>query len=116
RQVEFWQAQVRQQNQRADDLKKIADSADDQLRAILHSIPNLPDNTVPVGGDEHANIVEKTWGEIPAFAFIPLPHWEIGERLGILDFERAAKISGSRFVVHYGQGARLERAIANFML
>ena len=97
-------------------LEASAAEADDKLRAILQSIPNLPDASVPVGADEHANIVEKTWGDIPKFAFTPLPHWELGERLGILDFERAAKISGSRFVVHYGQGARLERAIANFML
>jgi seryl-tRNA synthetase len=69
-----------------------------------------------VGKSEHDNRVEKVWGEKPEFAFTALPHWEIGERLGILDFERAAKISGSRFVVHYGQGARLERALANFML
>jgi seryl-tRNA synthetase len=97
-------------------LQSHAAEQDEQLREIMQSVPNLPQDTVPVGRDEHANIVEKTWGEIPAPAFPPLPHWELGERLGILDFERAAKISGSRFVVHYGQGARLERAIANFML
>jgi seryl-tRNA synthetase len=97
-------------------LQSHAAEQDQQLRGIMQSVPNLPQETVPVGRDEHANSVEKTWGEIPTFAFPALPHWEIGERLGILDFERAAKISGSRFVVHYGQGARLERAIANFML
>jgi len=97
-------------------LEATAAEADEKLRALLHSIPNLPDASVPIGKDEHSNTIEKTWGEIPQFAFTPLPHWELGERLGILDFERAAKISGSRFVVHYGQGARLERAIANFML
>ncbi|HWB32567.1 MAG TPA: serine--tRNA ligase [Acidobacteriaceae bacterium] len=99
-----------------DSLEASAAAADDQLRAILQSIPNLPQPSVPVGSDEHANLEVKKWGEIPTFAFTPQPHWEIGERLGILDFERAAKISGARFVVHYGQGARLERAIANFML
>ncbi len=97
-------------------LEAAATAADDELRAILQSIPNLPQDSVPVGRDEHANSLQKTWGEIPTFDFPALPHWEIGERLGILDFERAAKISGSRFVVHYGQGARLERALANFML
>ncbi|HEX9200607.1 MAG TPA: serine--tRNA ligase [Acidobacteriaceae bacterium] len=86
------------------------------LRSILHSIPNLPQDSVPIGKSEHDNSVEKVWGTQPIFDFPALPHWEIGERLGILDFERAAKISGSRFVVHYGQGARLERALANFML
>ena len=62
------------------------------------------------------NVEVKTWGEKPTFAFAALPHWEIGEKLGVLDFERAAKISGARFVVQFGQGARLERALANFML
>jgi seryl-tRNA synthetase len=97
-------------------LEAAATAADDQLRAILQAIPNLPRPEVPLGASERDNTVEKLWGTPPTFDFPALPHWEIGERLGILDFERAAKISGSRFVVHYGQGARLERAIANFML
>jgi seryl-tRNA synthetase len=97
-------------------LADIAATADAQLRELMQSIPNLPQDSVPIGKSEHDNRVEKVWGEKPNFAFPALPHWEIGERLGILDFERAAKISGSRFVVHYGQGARLERALANFML
>ena len=83
---------------------------------MLQTLPNLPANDVPVGKSEHDNRGEKVWGEQPRFDFPALPHWEIGERLGILDFERAAKISGSRFVVQMGQGARLERALANFML
>jgi seryl-tRNA synthetase len=99
-----------------DELEAAATAADERLREMMQSLPNLPQDAVPIGRDEHANTVEKTWGAPPAFAFPALPHWEIGERLGILDFERAAKISGSRFVVHYGQGARLERALANFML
>jgi len=97
---------------------------DEQLEQLMQTLPNLPQDSVPPGKSEQNNRVEKTWdGEEkvagytpPNFAFPALPHWEIGERLGILDFERAAKISGSRFVVHYGQGARLERALANFML
>ena len=108
-----------------------AEDADAKLRAILQSLPNLPQDSVPIGKSELDNRVEKVWDgtekltgdDNPDTAYIPaapsfpaLPHWEIGERLGILDFERAAKISGSRFVVHYGQGARLERALANFML
>jgi seryl-tRNA synthetase len=97
-------------------LEAAASAADDELRAILQSIPNLPQPSVPIGKSEHDNTVEKIWGTPPTFPFPALPHWEIGERLGILDFERAAKISGSRFVVHFGQGARLERALANFML
>ncbi|MGA2896215.1 MAG: serine--tRNA ligase [Acidobacteriaceae bacterium] len=110
--------------QQAESLEAAATVADEQLRAILQSIPNLPQDSVPIGKSELDNRVEKTWnGEEkpagytpPALAFPAQPHWEIGERLGILDFERAAKISGSRFVVHFGQGARLERALANFML
>ena len=86
------------------------------LQEMMQRVPNLPQDAVPVGKSEHDNTVEKTWGNKPEFDFPALPHWEIGERLGILDFERAAKISGSRFVVHFGQGARLERALANFML
>jgi seryl-tRNA synthetase len=109
-------AQLAGLKSQTESLEAAATAADDQLRAILQSIPNLPQDSVPVGRSEHDNRVEKLWGTPPTFDFTPLPHWEIGERLGILDFERAAKISGARFVVHYGQGARLERAIANFML
>jgi len=105
-------------------LEAAATAADDRLREIMQAIPNLPQDSVPIGKSEQDNRVEKTWDGAekaagytpPEFGFPALPHWEIGERLGILDFERAAKISGSRFVVHFGQGARLERALANFML
>jgi len=99
-----------------DTLETRATAADERLRAILETIPNLPQDDVPVGADEHGNREEKVWGTKPAFGFTPKPHWELGEALNILDFNRAAKISGSRFVVHYGAGARLERALANFML
>jgi seryl-tRNA synthetase len=101
---------------KGEELEAAASAVDDRLREMMQTLPNLPQDSVPVGRDEHGNREEKVWGEKPEFAFAPLPHWEIGERLGILDFERAAKISGSRFVVHYGPGARLERALANFML
>jgi seryl-tRNA synthetase len=97
-------------------LETAAAAADDRLRETMQTLPNLPRNDVPLGKSEHENVQEKTWGEQPTFDFQPKPHWEIGEALGILDFNRAAKISGSRFVVHFGQGARLERALANFML
>ena len=88
----------------------------DLMERKLHQLPNLPQDDVPVGRSEHDNREEKVWGTKPEFDFPARPHWEIGEALGVLDFERAAKISGSRFVVHFGQGARLERALANFML
>jgi seryl-tRNA synthetase len=97
-------------------LEATAAAADLRMQTILQSVPNLPQDSVPVGKSEHDNTVEKTWGDPPKFAFPAKPHWELGEALGILDFNRAAKISGSRFVVHFGQGARLERALANFML
>ena len=108
--------QTRTLKAEVDALEARAATSDERLRTILQSIPNLPQDCVPVGPDEHANREEKTWGSKPSFTFTPKPHWELGEALNILDFNRAAKISGSRFVVHYGPGARLERALANFML
>ena len=99
-----------------EELERAASEADERLKELLQTLPNLPMDSVPVGQDEHGNVETKTWGEKTAFEFPALPHWEIGERLGVLDFERAAKISGARFVVQFGQGARLERALANFML
>ncbi|MGD0799520.1 MAG: serine--tRNA ligase [Acidobacteriaceae bacterium] len=109
-------AQTQAMKAKSEALEAAAGAADDRLRELMQTLPNLPQDSVPPGKSEHDNRIEKTWGTQPSFPFPALPHWEIGERLGILDFERAAKISGSRFVVHYGQGARLERALANFML
>ena len=97
-------------------LETRATETDAEMRTLLAQIPNLPNDAAPVGSDEHANKLEKTWGEPTQFDFPAKPHWELGESLGILDFERATKISGARFVVHFGAGARLERALANFML
>ncbi len=102
--------------ERMDSLAASAAEAEEQLRAILMRIPNLPADDVPVGKSEHDNAEVKLWGEPPKFDFTPKPHWEIGEALGILDLERAAKVSGARFAVYWGAGARLERALANFML
>jgi len=86
------------------------------LRIALASLPNILDESVPDGADEAANVELRRWGEPQQFAFEPLPHWEIGERLGILDFARAAKLSGSRFTVLSGAGARLSRALVAFFL
>jgi seryl-tRNA synthetase len=108
--------QTRELKAQVDALEATAASADERLRTLMQTLPNLPQDDVPVGKDEHGNKEEKLWGTIPTFDFPAKPHWELGEALGILDFNRAAKISGSRFVVHFGQGARLERALANFML
>ncbi|MEC9466765.1 MAG: serine--tRNA ligase [Myxococcota bacterium] len=91
-------------------------SVQTELHSLLLTIPNVPHPSVPVGTDESANRLEREWGERRAFSFTPKPHWEIGEALGILDFERASKISGSRFVVYRGAGAKLERALIQFML
>jgi seryl-tRNA synthetase len=89
---------------------------DEALKAALLHIPNTPGPSCPVGKDDSANVEVRKWGEPRRFEFAPLPHWETGARLGILDFERAAKIAGSRFTVYKGAGARLERAVTNFML
>ena len=90
--------------------------AEERFEAAVAAIPNIPHESVPVGEDETGNVVVKRWGDIPEFSFEPRPHWDVGEGLGILDFKRAAKITGSRFVVYMGAGARLERALINFML
>jgi seryl-tRNA synthetase len=108
--------QTRTLKTQVESLEAAAAAADERLREMMQTLPNLPQDSVPVGKDEHGNREEKVWGEQPKFNFPPKPHWELGEALGILDFNRAAKISGARFVVHFGQGARLERALANFML
>ncbi len=91
-------------------------SVEARLREALLWVPNLPHESVPVGDDATANKVEKTWGERKKFAFKPKPHWEIGTKLGILDEERAAKISGSNFLLLKGAGARLERALITYFL
>jgi len=96
--------------------EKIAEEADARLRDILTGIPNIPDSSVPVGHSADENVEVRRWGTPPQFDFAPKPHWELGEDLGILDLERAAKITGARFAVYWDLGARLERALMNFML
>jgi seryl-tRNA synthetase len=105
---------IAQRDERASALAP--ESPNSPLRALLESAPNLLDDSVPEGTNEAANVVIRTWGEATLFDFAPKPHWEIGEALGIIDFERAAKLSGSRFSVLVGAGARLSRAIAQFFL
>lgn len=87
-----------------------------QLNDILAGIPNIPDERIPYGKSEEDNLVIRTVGQIPEFDFTPLPHWELGPALGILDFERGVKITGSRFYVLSGAGARLQRALISWML
>lgn len=89
---------------------------DEKLTTIATTLPNLPNDSVPVGKDEDDNVEVRRWKEIPQFAFEPKAHWDIAEDLDILDFERGAKVSGARFVYYKGLGARLERALYNFFL
>jgi seryl-tRNA synthetase len=93
-----------------------ATETDGRLREILTSLPNIPHESVPVGRSEADNVEIRRCGTPPQFDFKPKPHWELGEHLGVLDLERAAKLSGARFAVYWALGAKLERAIANFML
>src|SRR5258707_317060 len=95
--------------------KKAAES-EARLREILTALPNLPHASVPVGRSAEDNVEARRWGTPPQFEFKPKPYWELGEELGVLDLERAAKLSGARFAVYWALGARLERALANFML
>ena len=99
-----------------DELDKTASSFDEQLRLALARVPNLTRDEVPAGTSEAENVTVKTWGEQKKYDFEPKPHWEVGTALGILDLERAAKLSGARFAVYMGAGARLERALISFML
>jgi seryl-tRNA synthetase len=99
-----------------EDAERKAADYDKQLRDILTGIPNLPNDTVPVGKNADDNVEVRRWGTPPQFDFTPKPHWELGEALGILDLERATKITGARFAVYWDLGARLERALMNFML
>jgi len=110
------QDQIRTLKDTLDALEKQAAKLDEQMRMSLASIPNLTRDEVPAGTSEADNVTVKTWGAKPSFDFEPKPHWELGEALGILDLERAAKISGARFAVYFGAGARLERALIGFML
>jgi seryl-tRNA synthetase len=109
-------AQTKQQREQIQEKEKIAADLETRLRDILTGIPNLPSDGVPVGKSADDNVVVRTWGTAPKFDFAPKPHWELGEQLGVLDLERAAKITGARFAVYWDMGARLERALANFML
>ncbi|MGB6632883.1 MAG: serine--tRNA ligase, partial [Terriglobales bacterium] len=96
--------------------EKKAAEQEARLRELLAAIPNLPSDTVPVGKSAEDNVEARRWGSPPKFDFKPKAHWELGEELGVLDLERAAKLSGARFAVYWALGARLERALANFML
>jgi seryl-tRNA synthetase len=97
-------------------LEKQAEQSDQEIRALLAGIPNMLDESVPTGHSSEDNREVRRWGQPPGFSFTPRPHWELGEHLGVLDLERAVKLSGARFAVYWDLGARMERALANFML
>src|SRR5581483_2119615 len=97
-------------------LEKAAQEYDARLRQRLAGIPNQPHASVPVGKSAEENVEVRRWGTLPQFDFNPKAHWDLGEQLGVLDFERAVKITGARFAVYWDLGAKLERALANFML
>jgi seryl-tRNA synthetase len=108
--------EMRAAAERIKELDARATAADEALRRVMLTIPNLPDASVPIGTSSDDNAEVRRWGAPPKFDFEPKAHWDVGTALGILDFERAAKITGARFTVYMGAGARLERALINFML
>jgi seryl-tRNA synthetase len=110
------QAEIRTMGEQAAALDERVKTLDEQFREVLTGIPNLPHESVPPGKDSDDNVEVRRVGEPPRFDFDPKPHWDIGPDLNILDFERAAKVTGARFAVYFGLGARLERALINFML
>lgn len=107
---------VREASQEIKEMDEKLKVVESELQQILYNIPNIPHPSVPVGADESANQEIRRWGEPRSFDFEPQAHWDLGPQLDILDFERAAKLSGARFVVYKGWGARLERAVINFYL
>lgn len=108
--------EMRETSGRIKELDNELNSIEQSLQDIVMAIPNLCHDSVPVGQDDSNNIEIKKWGEKPTFSFPPKPHWELGEQQDIIDFERAAKISGARFALLKGFGSKLERALTNFML
>ena len=108
--------EMRDANQRIKEMDTELSLIEENLQAIVMSIPNLCDDSVPVGQSDADNLEIRVWGTRPEFTFTPRPHWEIGEQLGILDFERATKLAGARFALLKGFASRLERALINFML
>ncbi len=110
------QAKVRAMGERISQLDEQVKALDDEFREHLASIPNVPNESVPTGRSSEENVEVKCWGTPRQFDFEPKAHWDLGPEMGILDFERAAKITGARFALYFGAGARLERALINFML
>src|SRR5690625_4047826 len=108
--------EMREVGEQISNLDKELKEIEENLNHMMLSIPNIPHESVPIGEDEEDNVVAHKWGELPTFNCEVKPHWEVGTGLGILDFENASKVTGSRFVFYKGLGARLERALLNFMM
>jgi seryl-tRNA synthetase len=109
-------AEMKSVSEKIKELDERVRQLDEQVHEMLLGLPNIPHESVPDGDDENDNVTIKHWGDKPQFSFEPKPHWELAQDLDIVDFERAVKITGSRFVLYKGLGAKLERALANFML
>lgn len=109
-------SEMRQVSQQIKELDRELRVIEEELQQLLLAIPNIPHESVPVGETEDDNVEIRRWGNVPQFTFEPKPHWDLADDLNILDFERAAKVTGSRFVFYKGLGARLERALINFMM
>ena len=108
--------EMRQVGESIQRLEQQSRELEDQIDSILIGLPNLPLPSVPQGAGEADNVVVRSWGEPQSFDFTPVPHWDLGERLGLIDFERGVKVAGSRFYTMFGQGAKLERALISWML
>jgi seryl-tRNA synthetase len=109
-------AEMRRVREEVAELEKQASAAEAEMQNILKTIPNLPHDSVPVGAGAEQNVEVRRWGTPPKFDFEPKAHWDLGAALGVLDMERAVKVTGGRFAVYWDLGARMERALANFML
>ena len=109
-------AETKELREKIQEREKLVAEYEERLQQLLAGIPNLPHQSVPVGKSADDNVEVRQWGSQPTFDFTPKPHWELGEQLGVLDMERATKLTGARFAVYWDLGARLERALANFML
>ncbi len=114
--TEEQQAKVRILGDRISSLDERVKQLEESFRTMLAGIPNIPHSSVPIGKSDADNVEVRRWGKPPEFAFQPKPHWDLGPDLGILDFDRAGKITGARFAVYWEGGAKLERALINFML
>lgn len=108
--------EMRKVNQQIKELDGQLKGIGEEMEQVMLDIPNIPDEGVPVGQSEEDNLTVRTWGDPPVFSFEPKAHWDLGVGAGILDFQRSGKITGARFALYYGWGARLERALVNFML